>query len=96
MDTTYAPGTCVVCGAQATLHMTEVYDGVRAERGYCRDHIPAVLQSVLPKTPAEEADVLRKLLAAIDEDVQDPAARAEMRAEIESEIAEIEAGRRRL
>jgi len=48
------------------------------------------------RTPAEEVAFLRKQMIAADQQLPDPAQRAEFKAEIERLIADIEAGRRRV
>lgn len=97
---------CEVCGKPATFHLTEIkcrllfWFPVKREHHYCWDHSPPEMRDKLPfgphRTAAAEVAFLRKQMAAVDQQVSDPARRAEVSAEMEKLIAEIEAGRRRL
>jgi len=98
--TTDATGMCDVCGKPGSVHLTEIRDGVKTSRSFCVEHAPPEMRDKMPfgphQTPADEVAFLRKQMSAIDQQVSDPAQRAEFKAEIEKLIAEIEAGRRRL
>ena len=88
---------CDVCGKPGTVHLTEIgEDGVMTNQSLCVEHAPPEIRDQMPRTPAEEVDHLRKLISEVDRQVSDPAQRAEFKAEIESMIADIETGRRRL
>lgn len=97
---------CEVCGKPSVVHLTQIkhrllfWFPVKREHHYCLDHSPPEMRDKLPfgphRTPAEEAALLRKHLADIDEQISDPSLRAEARAEIEQLIADIESGKRRL
>jgi hypothetical protein len=98
--TTDASGMCDICGKPGHVHLTEIRDGVKTSRSFCVEHAPPEMRDKMPfgphRTPAEEVAFLRKQMSAVDEQVSDPAQRAEFKAEIEKLIVEIEAGRRRL
>jgi hypothetical protein len=87
---------CGVCGKPGIAHLTEIRDGVKTTRSLCVEHAPPEIRDKLPRTPAEEVAHLRKLMSQVDRQVSDPAQREQFRAEIETMIADIEAGRRRL
>ena len=93
-------GACEVCGKPAGIHLTEIRDGLMTSRSFCVEHAPPEVRDKMPfgphRTPAEEVAFLSEQVSAIDQQVADPAQRAEFRAEIEKLIADIEAGRRRL
>ena len=93
---TDATGVCDACGKPGIVHLTEIRDGVKTSRSLCVEHAPPEIRDRLPRTPAEEVAHLRKLVSEVDRQVSDPAQREEFKAEIESLIADIEAGRRRL
>ena len=99
MDPT-APGMCSVCGGLASIHFTEIRDGQKTERAFCLEHAPPEIRDKMPygphRTSAEEVAYLRLQLVAIDQQIADPARRAEFKAEIDKLIADIEAGRRRI
>ena len=96
-DTT---GMCEVCAKSGSVHITEIRDGVKTSRSFCVEHAPPEMRDMMPfgphPTPAEEVAFLREQLSGIDQQVSDPAQRAEFKAAIEKLIADIEAGRRRL
>ena len=89
-------GRCAVCGKPASIHMTEIRDGVKLTRSVCRKHAPPELWEKLASSPTMEVELLRRELATIDGLAIDEASRAELRKELEQFIAEIEAGGRRL
>jgi len=58
----------------------------------CIEHVPPEMRDKIPfgphRTPAEEVAFLRKQMIAADQQLPDPAQRAEFKAEIERLIAE--------
>jgi hypothetical protein len=97
---TQPTGLCDLCGKPATIHLTDIHDGVKTHRSYCMEHAPAEMRDMMPfgphRTPAEEVAFLRKQVETLVGQLTDPAQRAEFKAEIQKLITDIEAGRRRM
>ena len=93
---------CHICGSKlANFHLTEVRGpGEKITRSYCQQHIPDEVRDKVkasyPQTPAEEVAYLREKLKRLDQYDYDPQQRAEIVAEVEQLIADIESGKRRL
>ena len=93
-------GMCGVCGKPAQIHLTDNHNGVKTHHSFCMEHAPAEMRDATPfgphRTPTEEVAFLRKQLDLVEARLEDPTQRAELKAEIEKLVADIEAGRRRM
>jgi protein-arginine kinase activator protein McsA len=87
------PEQCEVCGDPASIHLTEIFNGLRTQHSYCANHAP----TDLPKqTRDDEVKTVEKLIANLDTFPGTPERKERLREKLVKFADDIAAGRKKI